>query len=209
MVAYTLYRFYDGYGFWPDRNFCSDIEFAMWFRKNVGLDNVDHFAVTQTDTIVFYEWRGENDTWRYEFRRPYLLKDSCGRTVDIRRELLDVIINCRVIYSYWYKVLAKGCVFRRDPVRYAGALMRLRTNHKKCYGNWRRYRNYAQIERQYRNPEFAPYMRKKARVPDYWAVEPYYESNKSWKDQSKCRKQWQYNFYKKRGKKRGCNKKYG
>ena len=90
--------------------------------------------------------------------------------------------------------LAKGCRFRVDPVRLSyddPSPRNCKTGHRPVRTSFRHVRNYANIEREYHYKEYAKYLRKKARTEDPWAKEPWIDVSRSWKDQSKCRYQWE------------------
>ena len=77
--------------------------------------------------------------------------------------------------------------FRNGPVRHT----------RKVRGGSRYYRNiaYAQAKRSASDPEVELYIRPARRIrslPDIWDLEPVRMRYKSWKNQGKCRKQWEH-----------------
>lgn len=104
--------------------------------------------------------------------RPYMVLDSNDKIIDIRTWNLE-------------KLYVEAFNKKRKRVR------RSNTNPKRCYGHCRSPHIY-QTLRAISDPETGPYIRKKIKntIGD-WYFEPYAQGSKSWKDQSKKRKQWE------------------
>ncbi|MBO6163842.1 MAG: hypothetical protein J6N77_02210 [Lachnospiraceae bacterium] len=84
-------------------------------------------------------------------------------------------------YDAW-GIAPLPCIYRRDPVPHTG---RYRSDiHCRNVRCW--FRSY----RADRIPEYQKYVRKKAMVPNMWDLEPWENTSRSWKENTKKRHQW-------------------
>lgn len=106
--------------------------------------------------------------------RPFMVVDDNDRIIDIREWDFE-------------KILANSdSVDRKKQKR-----KRFKSNHKRCYGHYRTPKRY-QILKDFADKNVAKFMRAKVknRVPDSYWVDAWANGSKSWKDQSKKKKQW-------------------
>jgi len=124
--------------------------------------------------------------------RDIMIIDADNRIIDPRRYLDNATAKfherTRSKRSCWYVPCLKNHRYRKDPVPYTGC-------HHGSLG--RRVKTWFRSYRQDRIPEYEPYIRKKARVPNTWDSEPFHHFEKSWKHQTKYRHQWEKNLNKK------------
>lgn len=136
-----------------------------------------------------------------EYKR-YLLLDGYGRVIDGRIYLdeinkayeIDVKSSNKAYVSYADREFIRNhCVFRKTPVPMTGAS---RYRHR-CY----RSPKMGRALRVTNIKEYEQFTRKKARVTaeQFWWDDFPRELYKSWKHQSKCRKQWEKGVKRKDG----------
>lgn len=124
---------------------------------------------------------GKDGRFRVDFHgnafiqiRPFMVVDDDNRVIDIREWDIKKILEGKNSVNYKKR-----------------KAWRMKTNHKRCCGHYRHPKTY-QLRREFADRDMAKFMRPKLKthVPDPYWVDSWAESSKSWKDQSKKRKQW-------------------
>jgi len=87
-------------------------------------------------------------------------------------------------YSKWRRQFL-NYEYRKDPVPYI---------HKIRGGGWWSSPHTAQIIRMYKNPEYKKFNRGSIKEVPTWWDDRYRRVQKSWKEQTKCRHQWEKNL---------------
>ena len=129
-----------------------------------------------------------NHVWRHDARyfRDKAILNQYGQVIDARKYKQAALAllheeNAKRTYR-WYRQ-TPPYEFRKDPVPFV---------HKRHYGRYcRRWRNWKHNLLTDSIPEYREYVRTKAIQPDKWDVEPFEETSKSWKHNTKCRHQWE------------------
>ena len=161
--------------------------------RRVSKQIIHEINLTGNDTFVYTDWKpyhyGEYyglSAYRTTTIRPYLLMDKAGRIINphdfaknIQQKRVE-LTNRKPVYHYWRKL--PPYTYHYDPVPYTG----VRHGH---YG--RKVKHWFRSYRDDRIPEYEPYVRKKAMVPNTWDSEPFEPRYKSWKHNSKKRHQWE------------------
>ena len=138
------------------------------------------------DTMMSIDTRNE-DHPVIHYKRPKAFIDSEMRFIDIRpfeptiRKLYDE--RQKRLRKRWYWHTDIPYVYRFDPV----------PTISKChhYHYCRDWHTWKHDLTEYSIPEYADYMRTKAKPANKWDIEPCRHFEKSWKHQTKCRHQWE------------------
>lgn len=158
--------------------------------RNITLGMFKSFGSLTVEKLTF--------DWGYELIRvhTYLcfqsnqtgfipLKNVPGIKYDYRN--YEYYLEQKYVYSDTYNrnkaLRQKDSGFRKDPVSWTG----------RYYGKWGRKIHYKGTHLAYTDPECAEYNIKgyrTRRVLDNWDIEPYEKCSKSWKENTKARKQW-------------------
>ena len=148
-------------------------------------DLLDSINATGNDVERFH-YDAERGEAVYERLRPYRFVDADGRVTD-PRIFEDEIMNRFVASEGMRKRKRRRSAehgFRKDPIPYTGKGKKMK---RRRYRTWFRNRRLDLI------PEYGGYVRKKAVVKDGWDDwdgVPFRRVSKSWKDNSKRRRQW-------------------
>ena len=198
--TYTLYRLRDG--IWKEaRRFESRaalIDYlSMQYQPEdwrAGASGRWHCPILEDINVTGRDVRVEG--WRNTYTgtevilRGYRILDGHGRSISprlLRKEIEAAFRKKRGEYAKpgsGLRPAPRGCTWRRDPVPGTG-------RYRGRYRSGRSEKTWFNSYRQYFIPEYRKYMRWKAMVPDVWDSEPVEGRSRSWKDNVKCRRQWQ------------------
>lgn len=154
-----------------------------WFTDKVGNHILEDYNCTMKDTHNYFQLPDSN------VLREYVIFDDTFRIIDIR-DYADKIFafdmknrKCKwKSKKHIYEMEKNLPRFRKDPIP--------RTSHKWRFGSFYRYPRTTQEIRNNSIPEYEQFVRKKRKqIPTAYDDIPRGQS-RSWKDQSKKRKQW-------------------
>ncbi len=164
-------------------------EYKIYGRLSC-IPNLYGLQMTESDTFS----RRKNDSGEYQYSyRPYLFYDEDERIIDPRiwsTEILNLVYNKK----NWEAAMRSHCLlgeketiyalFRKGPVPHTGKPSAMAMHRNPCVGN---------AIRQGSNPEYQEFIRnsRNANVLQYETHEVCRVHSRSWKDNTKCRHQWQ------------------
>lgn len=131
--------------------------------------------------------------------RDIMIIDNNDRIIDPRdyeKEALKEFCEPVKIYRQYNNITKKH--YRRHHKQYKwryDPVPGVRHARHPRIKRWRTVKHWHRSYRDDRIPEHAPYVRKKAMVPDPWVYEPFEHPEKSWKHNTKCRHQWEKNLH--------------
>ena len=167
--------------------------FKHWRQRDGYLDNIN---MNFNDTVAYPEWDGEN-YYSQKYLRHIMFVDEDERIIDVRKDIPKINAIRKSMANQKYRRKYPEFEFRRGPVP---------GTFREPWGNYlgKRYRplayrhiGYGKLVREFKSEEFKEFGRKSRTQCSEW---DYMESvisdyrSKSWKDNTRYKKQWMKNL---------------